>query len=276
MTYHFLRWNCWNDALRGWHSHLAAGGRAPATIELRLRHVVTVAKRVGRALKDVNVEHLELVLANGEWSPAYRRGIRASIRLFFAWSYRHGHIDDDPAAELPSIKQPRAIPRPVSEQDTARALAYPDDRTALMVALMAQCGLRRGEVATVRGGDVISGIHGPLLRVCGKGGHVREVPLPPYLAKSIRDRGEGWLFPGAINGHLSPRRVGELVRDALPPGMTSHQLRHRYGTVTYQRSHDIRAVQILLGHAKLDTTMVYTAVDSADTARAAATAWRAG
>lgn len=275
MTYHFSRYKGWSDALRGWKSHLSAGGRAPATIELRIRHVVTVAQTVRRPLAGVDIEHLERALTNADWSPAYRRGIRASLRLFFAWSHRHNYIEQDPAVELPPIKQPRAVPRPVSELDTANALACNDERTSIMVALMAQCGLRRGEVATVRGSDVISGTHGPVLRVCGKGGHTREVPLPPYLAKTIRDRGEGWLFPGAINGHLSPRRVGELVRDVLPPGMTSHQLRHRYGTVTYQRSHDIRAVQTLLGHAKLDTTMIYTAVDSADTARAAATAWRA-
>lgn len=275
MTYQISRYECWTNALRGWISHLSAGGRAPATIELRQRHVVTVARIIKRPLARVSVEHLETVIANPDWSPAYRRGIRASLRLFFAWAHRHHFIDDNPAYELPAIAQPRAVPRPVSEIDTANALACPDTRTSIMVALMAHCGLRRGEVATVRGTDIISGTYGPLIRVCGKGGHVREVPIPPYLAKTIREHGEGWLFPGAIDGHLSPRRVGELVRDVLPPGMTSHQLRHRYGTITYQRSHDIRAVQTLLGHAKLDTTMIYTAVDSADTARAAATAWRA-
>lgn len=69
------------------------------------------------------------------------------------------------------------------------------------------------------------------------------------------------------------RRVGELVGGVLPPGVTAHALRHRFATVVYARSRDIRAVQTLLGHAKLDTTMVYVGVSDASTTTAAATAW---
>lgn len=131
-------------------------------------------------------------------------------------------------------------------------------------------GLRRGEVAAVRGEHV----SGHWLTVEGKGGHRRMVPLPSHLAGRIRRRGPGWTFPGAVEGHLSARWVGTLVARALPRGMTAHQLRHRYATTVYKSSHDIRAVQTLLGHARLDTTMVYTAVSDDDTARAAAGAWR--
>ena len=77
-----------------------------------------------------------------------------------------------------------------------------------------------------------------------------------------------------IDGHLSARRVGELVGACLPDGMTGHQLRHRYATTVYRTSHDIRAVQTLLGHARLDTTMIYTAVDNDAALNAAAGAWR--
>lgn len=264
----------WEDERRGWRAHLAAGGRASGSIRLRDRHVLAAARELNRPVHTVTLDDLELFIARDEWSPAYRRSLRASLRLFFHWCYRRGLADDDPAAELAPIIQPRSLPRPVSERDTSRALRCRDERTAVMVALMALCGLRRAEVATVRGSDVIDGVHGPILRVTGKGRHVREVPMPAHLARAVRARGDGWTFPGQIDGHLSPRRVGELVRDVLPPGMTGHQLRHRYATAVYARSHDIRAVQSLLGHARLDTTAIYVAVAADDAARAAASAWR--
>lgn len=138
-----------------------------------------------------------------------------------------------------------------------------------MIELMAYGGLRRGEVCKVKATD----LHGDWLTVTGKGGHTRAVPLPGHLCHRIRKH-TGYLFPGAIDGHLSARRVGELVGEALPDGITAHALRHRYATTVYNSSQDIRAVQGLLGHAKLDTTMVYVAVANDSQRTAAAGAWK--
>ena len=136
---------------------------------------------------------------------------------------------------------PRGVPRPLGDDVIRDALAKADARTSLMVELMAYGGLRRGEVAGVRAEHV----SGQWLRVTGKGGHTRMVPLPPHLARRVQVAGPGWIFPGQINGHLSARRVGELIRECLPDGMTPHQLRHRYATSVYRTSGDIRAVQEL-------------------------------
>ena len=80
---------------------------------------------------------------------------------------------------------------------------------------------------------------------------------------------EGWLFPAwPAGGHLSPERVGKLVAAALPAGWTMHKLRHRFATRVYRGSRNLRAVQVLLGHASIATTERYTAVDD-DEIRAA-------
>lgn len=142
-----------------------------------------------------------------------------------------------------------------------------------MLELMAYAGLRRMEVAKVHTRDVIITSHSSAIRVTGKGGHTRIVPVPGHLATKIRDR-RGWLFPGDDHGHLSAAYVGKLVSRALPDGVTGHQLRHRYATEGYRRGHDIRAVQELLGHAKLDTTMIYTHVTSDQTSAVASLTWR--
>lgn len=248
---------------------MRARGCRRETISLRRYH----ASRALEALGNPNAwtkPAVESYLANPDWSPATRRSIHASLKAFMrsVEGVDGGGVLD----AIPAPRVPRGVPRPLGDDVIRDALAKAGERTALMVELMAYGGLRRGEVARVQGGDVA----GQWLRVTGKGGHARMVPLPPHLAARIQRRGPGYVFPGQIDGHLSPRRVGELIRDCLPAGMTAHQLRHRYATTVYRSSGDIRAVQELLGHARLDTTMIYTAVDSAVTSRAAAGAWRLG
>ena len=246
---------------------MRARGCRAQTISLRRYHARRALEAIGEPPSWTR-ESVERFLDNPSWGPSARRSMHASLKALARADTRvagAGVLEGVPAARVP-----RGVPRPVDDGVIRRALARVDVRTALMVELMAYGGLRRGEVAAVRGEHV----SGHWLTVEGKGGHRRMVPLPPHLAGRIRRRGPGWTFPGAVEGHLSARWVGTLVARALPRGMTAHQLRHRYATTVYKSSHDIRAVQTLLGHARLDTTMVYTAVGNDDTARAAAGAWK--
>ncbi|MFW9231762.1 tyrosine-type recombinase/integrase [Corynebacterium striatum] len=137
---------------------------------------------------------------------------------------------------------------------------------------MASCGLRRAECAALKGCDVEPVGQGWQLRIKGKGGHERLVPCPPHLAHRIR-RG-GYLFPGKIDGHISPAWLGKLIKRSLPGSWTPHKLRHRFGSVVYDQSRDLRAVQELLGHASLATTQVYVASTSSAQRAAAQTAWK--
>ncbi len=70
----------------------------------------------------------------------------------------------------------------------------------------------------------------------------------------------GYLFPGNRDGHLSPEHVGKLVSRLLGPGSTSHHLRHRFATVCHDETRDLAVVQVLLGHAKPETTLGYIAL----------------
>ncbi|MFR9869466.1 tyrosine-type recombinase/integrase [Corynebacterium striatum] len=137
---------------------------------------------------------------------------------------------------------------------------------------MSTCGLRRAECARVRACDVEAVGRGYELRVFGKGGHVRLVPLPPHLARRIKSA-RGYVFPGEVDGHISPGWLGKLVSRILADEYTPHKLRHRYGTVAYADSHDLRAVQELLGHASLSTTQVYVEANGDSRRAAAMYAW---
>lgn len=247
---------------------MRARGLRGETIKLRRYHVERAVEVLGDAPEAWQRDAVEDYLAAPSWAPATRRSNHASLKAFLRWCPAVegvGVLED-----IPATRVPRSLPRPAADADILEALRRAGEREQLMLELMAYGGLRRGEVATVRGEDVL----GEWLRVVGKGGHVRMVPLPRHLAARIARRGEGWLFPGQIDGHLSARRVGELVGELLPEGVTGHALRHRYGTAAYQGSHDIIAVQRLLGHAKLDTTMIYTEVEPTATRSAASTTWR--
>ncbi|CQD13989.1 integrase [Corynebacterium sp. HMSC077D10] len=253
---------------------LRAIGRSEGTISVRTSHVRRVLQYVGKPLDAI--EHGDLIawLASGEWGAYARSSARSSLRQFFAWAQKAGYTLSDPAADIPAVRRPRGVPRPMPDAYIVDALRDPklDARAHLAIELMSMCGLRRAECARVRAGDVEPVGQGWQLRVEGKGGHVRVVPCPPHLAQRIRRAG-GWLFPGAVDGHISPAWLGKLVSRVLHGGYSPHKLRHRFGSVAYERSHDLRAVQELLGHASLSTTQVYVASTDASRRDAAMSAW---
>lgn len=103
--------------------------------------------------------------------------------------------------------------------------------------------------------------------VHGKGGKQRTVPITDNLADAIRTHSagyspDGFLFPGQIDGHISPNRVGVLLSRLMPEGWSMHKLRHRCASKGYAGTGNIRAVQEALGHASVATTQRYTAVTS--------------
>ena len=252
-----------------WCQYQRAGSLTPATIKLRAYHVSRALKTIGKPPAAVTQEDLTAYLAAQPWSPATRRAARQALSLIFHWREQTGN-GPSPARALPAARVPRGVPHPAPDDAISGALAMASPRVRLMIELMAYGGLRRGEVATVKPSDV----RGQWLTVTGKGGHTRVVPLPPLLAERVARPRRAWLFPGAINGHLSARRVGELVNEVLPAGYTAHSLRHRFATTVYSQTRDIRAVQSLLGHARLDTTMIYVAIANDQARAAAATAWK--
>lgn len=202
-------------------------------------------------------------LGSQGWSPATLRSFRAALRMFYAWGTAVGMCKEDPTRLLPPVQAPNGVPRPCPEEVIAAALRTAETDVRLMIYLAAYAGLRRAEIAAVHTDDIVPDPAGGwALRVKGKGNKTRLVPLRDNLATLLRAMPRGWVFPSTrIPGaHITPHALGKKVAAALGHGYTTHTLRHRFATKAYAVDRDLRAVQELLGHAKPETTAIYTAV----------------
>lgn len=243
----------WGSVLTEYRQWLYAAGRSPHTIRLRMVYLLQLASRTS---SPATVTESDLIAYLAQpWAPETRRSAVSSLRVFFTWAHEHDLIGENPAKRLPTISIPPTKPRPAPEIVIAEALERATQRERLMVLLGAFEGLRRGEIAAVHSRD----IEGLSLRVCGKGGRTRLIPLHPTVAAALAAC-DGFVFPGHHAGHISPDRVGRIMHQLLGSGWTTHTLRHRFASNAYAVQRDIRAVQELLGHSTLTTTQRYVAV----------------
>ncbi|GAA4178924.1 tyrosine-type recombinase/integrase [Gryllotalpicola koreensis] len=261
----------WLDLINSYLGWLASGGIAAGTLKLRRYQLERFALEIDKPASEVRLDDVIDYFEGRKWSGATVRSVRAALRGFYRWGCAVGRLDDDPTRLLRPLKHNARVRPPASEASIAEGLASVDRRVRLMVRLGAEVGLRCCEIALVNSGDVFEDLVGYSLVVHGKGGKRRIVPIEPDLALIIA-RCQGWLFPGQIDGHLSAKYISKLLSRAMSKA-TGHQLRHRFGTVTYDEGgKDLRAVQELLGHSSLVTTQIYVHVGDAAKRRAAAAA----
>lgn len=212
------------------------------------------------------------------------RGL-AGIRSLLRFLERRGLVNSAGAAAMRSPKQPKSLPKPLTAADARRVVSSGDQlaeeawiaaRNAAVLTLLYACGLRISEALGLTGSDLRDEAD-TILRITGKGGKTRLVPVLPVARAAVADYrricpydldGERPLFCGAKGGPLAPaiiQREMKKMRSALglPDTATPHALRHSFATHLLARGGDLRAIQELLGHASLSTTQIYTGVDSA-------------
>ena len=217
--------------------------------------------------------------AGGQTSSANRR--LTVFKRYFGWALRSGQIGADPTIRLASAKPQRKIPSSLSEGQIDALLAAPDCGVALglrdraMLELMYGSGLRVSELVDIASLRV--SLSENVLRVVGKGSKERLVPfgaeaghwLQRYLAESrsviLAGQRSNALFVTARGGAMTRQMFWTLVkRHAATAGimvpLSPHTLRHAFATHLLNHGADLRAVQLLLGHADIATTTIYTHV----------------
>ncbi len=254
----------WQDALTDYTAFLIAKGCTKRTIETRLNYLNRIT-HLGNP-GEISGEALLEWAATFDWKAETRHSCYATLRGFFRYLFMTGRRNDNPGGILPTIKRNPPAPRPIPESLYAKALDSAPPKPRLALELAGFAGLRRGEIPLVNVHDLVEDLLGASLIVHGKGNKERLVPLTDDLALEIMSNAgpSGWAFTSKQTGqHINSDWLAKIVAPYLPEGFMLHSLRHRFATVCYQRTGDIRAVQMLLGHEDLATTQRYIQVDAA-------------
>ena len=248
----------------------------PRTQEGYIRAVRKLAAFLKRSPDTATVEELrsfQLHLVDTGTSPITLNATLTGLKFFFDITLGQGEL----MAKMQPVKLPRTLPVVLSPQEVSRLIAAARNikhQAALSVAYGA--GLRASEVCALKVGDVDS--QRMTLRVeQGKGAKDRYAMLSPVLLQRLRTwwrvghaQGKilpgGWLFPGLDPmDPLTARQLNRAVHDAaeaarIDKRVTTHSLRHSFATHLLERKVDIRVIQVLLGHKKLETTTIYAHV----------------
>lgn len=251
----------WRVPIAGYLAYI--GNRPESTRKLRSYHLRRYANETGLTPRTTTYETLLGYLRSHNWSNSSQHSQLSTFRSFWRWALLVAKIvDEDPTALLPSTSPSIGKPRPAPELAVVEALHTVEDRRVqLMIEIAATAGLRCCEISRLHTGDLFEDLEGWSIRIVGKGGRPRDVPISGLLASKLREIKPGWVFPGQVDGHLSAAYVSKLISRALPPGVTAHMLRHLFAAQAYLGAQrDIRAVQDLLGHRSVSTTQVYTQV----------------
>jgi integrase/recombinase XerD len=245
---------------------------ASTTVRSYICAVEQFAKHFKRSPDQLNQRHLRTyqayLLRERKLEPRTVKLHVSALRFFFVKTLKRTYLLDD----IPYPKVPRRLPTILTVEEVARLIDGArtlTDRTMLMV--LYSTGMRNAELRQLQVSDVDSRamwIH--IQR--GKGGRDRYVPLSPTLLETLRVywrwmKPKTWLFPGTIAGWradkpITPKVVWDACRTAarragLEKRVSAHLLRHSYATHLLEAGADLRTIQLLLGHVKLEHTVIY-------------------
>jgi integrase/recombinase XerD len=224
--------------------------------------------------------YLDRLQACGLSSPSIARHL-STLRNFFRFLLREGILSSDPAARQPLPRQWGKLPACLNRAEVERLLQAPDPATALglrdraMLELLYASGLRVSELCQLHLSDLNSELG--VVRVLGKGNKQRLVPvgrpalaaLAAYLARGrgalLGRRTSPYLFVTARGGPLTRQAFWKLLgrhgrRAGLSRRLWPHAVRHSFATHLLEGGADLRSVQLMLGHADISTTQIYTHV----------------
>jgi site-specific recombinase XerD len=243
---------------------------APKTQHDYLQRVKNFAAYLGRSpdtASSEDVRHYQLHLtASGVGVPTVNQTV-STLRFFFKVTLGR----PDLVERTTFVREPRQLPVVLSPEEVVRLLdAAPGLKYKAALSVAYGAGLRVSEVVALKVGDIDS--KRMIIRVeQGKGRKDRYVMLSPHLLELLRAwykaaRPQGWLFPGM--NPVNPMTTRQLRRAChaaahmaeIGKPVSPHTLRHSFATHLLEQNTDVRVIQVLLGHAKLDTTALYTRV----------------
>jgi integrase/recombinase XerD len=237
----------------------------------------------GKELITVTRSDLEAYLAhkNPHAKPRSIGRLIASLRRFYRYLLRESLVSEDPTLQLDSPKLPRSLPKSLTEEEVEALLNQPDTdqmlglRDRAMLEMLYATGLRVSELVNIKVTEI--SLNEGVVRATGKGNKTRLVPLGEesldWITRYMKDA-----RPQILDGQMSEsmfvtQRGGAMTRQAfwylikrhaklagIQKHMSPHVLRHAFATHLLNHGADLRVVQMLLGHADISTTQIYTHV----------------
>jgi integrase/recombinase XerD len=276
-----------DEALEAWLAHLAAErGLARNSVAAYRRDLEALGRQLeGRALVAAAQDDLLLALRRMRTAGRSPRSVArwlVAVRGFYGWLAHDGAIADNPAARLEPPKVWNTLPKVLDGTDVERLLEAPNRemprgaRDAAMLELLYATGLRASELCGLRLHDLR--LDAGYLRCVGKGSKERVVPigaeanaaLQAYLASArpalLAGRRSDAVFVGRAGAPLTRQGFWKLTkahgrRAGIRASLSPHVVRHSFATHLLENGADLRAVQMLLGHADISTTQIYTHVN---------------
>ncbi len=251
-----------------------------------MRAVAIFQQASKRSLKMANEADLLGYLAHRSTHTSARTSARSisTIRRFYRWMLREGLIQIDPSAKLRSPQLSKTLPKSLSESEIDALLDAPDTTTAYglrdkaMLELMYASGLRVSELIGLELGQI--DLRVGVIKVLGKGNKERLVPVGEqaveYLQKYIKSarhelacqQKSSSLFLSKHGTAMSRQAFWQIIKrykalTGIKTAVSPHTLRHAFATHLLNHGADLRTLQMLLGHADLSTTQIYTHVATA-------------
>lgn len=261
----FDQFNEWGFDNRGWG------------LATRKRYVQRIRQAEGWLTKNRQVsvlfattKDLKAFLFDSTPTARNRNNVRQALVAFYSFCVEEGIRRDNPATELPRLREPEYLPKALSAQQAHRveiAAKHQGVMVEAMVLLMLYGGLRRAEVQMLQWSNVNDG----WLRFVGKRSKPRAIPIAPPLQKAL-DRWKAktydaeWLWPSPkyegqpMSVSMIRRILIEVGRVAGIPELHPHQLRHSAATRLLEQGADVRTIQEYLGHTSATTTSIYLKV----------------
>lgn len=254
-----------NEHVAQWLNYLTRAGRSPRTIASYRSTMASFPEPLTCTLEDAEAWWAE---QDGKSQPTRQRQLN-TLRSFYKWAVAFDLVERDPTRRIPSPKQGRRLPRPISRSDLKRAMDAADADLRRALALGAYAGLRVSEAADLDWRHV--DLESRRIYIRGKGDKDRVLALGPLLYDEIAPNTGGNVVSAggkAYSGDTLQRRVNRLF-ERLGIDATFHKLRARFATVALAESGNLLAVSRALGHSSPATTAIYALTSDEDLDRIA-------
>lgn len=254
-------------------SYISARNFSDNTKRAYISDLVDFFKFIKKHIENIRTEDIEnyikYLVESGKEDTTVERKL-ATLKSFFRFLEEKNIIKFNPAEIIPFRKRKKKIPDSLDEDEALEIIEAEKKRDRAILAMLYGCGIRISELANLKKENIM----GKFLKIKGKGGKWRVIPIPntskEILEDYIKEREKlnprtDFIFLNKFGQKLSERYIREIVRlnGALKTGkrVWPHLIRHSYATHLLKNGVDIRIIQELLGHSSINTTQKYTHAD---------------